>query len=76
MHMFDNGWFRITGLSQSGKKSAHYFFNDEPLHVIKNGLFKEEPDFNKRYSHNGRKCKLCETIIHAYRFIGLDNRLK
>jgi len=72
--IYDNGWFRITGVCKQGRKLAHYFFNDEILHTVK--VFKEEPDYTKRYSSEGRKCKRCEQIIHAYRFIGLNNRLK
>jgi len=71
---FDDGWFRISGMSTNSRKMAHYFFKDNPLHVLKNGLFKESVDYNKRHSHNGRKCKLCLNIIEAYSKIGLENR--
>ena len=76
MPIRDNGWFRINGIGANGRKRTHYFFNDKPIHSFKTGLFKEEPDFNKRYSHHGLKCKRCEQIIYAFRFIGLENRLK
>ena len=72
LKIYPNGWYRITGLSKQGRKSAHYFFNDAPIHILKQ--FKEIPDFTKRYLNDGRKCKRCEQIINAYRFIGLENR--
>jgi len=73
--LFDNGWFRVTGMCRNGRKTAHYFFNDQPIHVMKNGLFKEEPDFTQRYSNNTNKCKKCLSILQAYSKIGLENRL-
>jgi len=75
LKIYDNGWFRLTGLCRNGKKTAHYFFNDKPIHVLKTGLFKEEPDLTKRYSHNGYQCKICLNILQAYSKIGLENRL-
>jgi len=73
--IYDNGWFRVMGLSRNGKKHAHYFFNDKPIHSLKTGLFKEEADYSKRYSSNDKKCKKCLTILTAYLKIGLENRL-
>jgi len=75
MPIFDNGWFRITGLCRNGRKTAHYFFNDKPIHVLKDGLFKQGIEFDKRYSNNGRKCKKCLHILASYSNIGLENRL-
>jgi len=72
--MYDNGWFRITGNCRNGRKKAHYFFNDRPIHVLTSGLFKEEPDFNLRYNSDGIKCKKCLNILNAYSKIGLQNR--
>jgi len=74
--IYDNGWFRVMGLSRNGKKHAHYFFNDEPIHSLKTGLFKEEEDYSKRYSSNVSLCKKCLNIIASYSKIGLQNRLK
>jgi len=70
MHTFDNGWYRISGSTVT----THYFFNDTPLHILKHGGF--QIDYSKRYANNYKHCLRCEQIIHAYRFIGLDNRLK
>jgi len=73
--IYDNGWFRVMGLSRNGKKHTHYFFNDKPLHTLKTGLFNEEADFSKRYSSTVSKCKKCMIIIAAYSNTGLENRL-
>jgi len=72
---YDNGWYRINGMCRNGRKNTHYFFNDKPIHVIKHGLFKEEPDLTKRYLSAGRQCKICISILKAYSTIGLENRL-
>jgi len=72
MKIFDNGWFRVNGMCRNGRKSAHYFFNDKPIHSLRNGLFKEEVDFTKRYSNNGYKCKTCIAILNSYD--NLENR--
>jgi len=73
--IFDNGWFRVVGMCKNGRKTAHYFFNDVPIHVLRTGLFKEAPDITKRYSSDGYQCKKCHSILEAYSKIGLQNRL-
>jgi len=75
MTITDNGWYRVTGNCRNGRKTAHYFFNDKPIHVLTSGLFKDNIDFSNRYSNNGRKCKKCLLILKAYSTIGLQNRL-
>jgi len=74
--IFDNGWFRIERVGANGVKRSHYFFNDKPIHSFKTGLFKEDPDFTKRYSFDTNKCKKCLNILQAYSTIGLQNRCK
>jgi len=73
--IYPDGWFRVNGNCRNGRKSAHYFFKDKPIHVLTSGLFKEEPDYSQRYSNNGRKCKKCLNILSSYSNIGLENRL-
>jgi len=73
---YDNGWYRILGNCQNGRKCVHYFFKDKPIHSLKTGLFKEEVDYSKIYVYSeGRKCKKCLAILKAYSTIGLENRL-
>jgi len=74
LKIYDDGWFRIIGYSRTGRKQAHYFFNDKPIHLIKSGSFKEEIDHSNRYSSNSKKCKVCLNIIESYRNIGLEHR--
>jgi len=74
MPTYDDGWYRINGITNNGKKNAHYFFNDKPIHQIHYGLFKEVADCSIRYSSDGRKCKTCIIILNAYSKIGLENR--
>jgi len=73
--LYDNGWYRISGMCRNGRKTAHYFFNDKPIHALRSGLFKEDPNIDKRYSSNGYQCKKCLDILQAYSKIGLENRL-
>jgi len=75
IRIYDNGWYRVTGNCRNGRKTAHYFFNDKPVHVLTSGLFKEEPNYSTRYSNRGRKCKKCLNILETYSNIGLENRL-
>jgi len=72
--LYDNGWFRVSGMTRNSRKTAHYFFNDKPVHVLSAGLFKQEVEYDKRYSSRGRKCKKCLIIIETYSNIGLENR--
>jgi len=72
--IYDDGWFRISGVNRCGKKSSHYFFKDEPIHVLSSGMYKEKVDYTKRQSNNSRKCKVCLNILTAYSNIGLENR--
>jgi len=72
--IYDNGWFRISSVNKCGRKSAHYFFNDKPLHMISSGLYKETIDFSNRHVSEGRKCKTCQNILTAYSKIGIANR--
>jgi len=72
MPIYDNGWYRIIGIKI---KHAHYFFNDEPLHVLNHGVL-ANIDYSKRFTCNRRLCKRCISILQAYSKIGLQNRLK
>jgi len=72
--LYDNGWFRVAKMNRRGRQNAHYFFNDEPIHVLKTGCFKEKIDHTKRYSNNGKKCKTCLILLQTYSKIGLENR--
>jgi len=74
MPIYDNGWYRVSGMCRNGQKLAHYFFNDKPIHVLTSGLFKDTIDFTNRHSNNGRKCKKCINTLEAYSKIGLENR--
>jgi len=62
-------------MCRNGRRSAHYFFNDKPIHILTDGVFKEEVDHSKRYGSNGRKCKTCSNILKAYSKIGIAERL-
>jgi len=67
--IYDNGWYRIVGSTVT----THYFFNDKPIHKIKNSI---KTDFSKRYANNYKHCVRCSLILSAYGHIGLVNRLK
>jgi len=71
MTIYDNGWYRIVGITRS---NTHYFFSDKPIHALKYAMG-YSADFDKRYASNGRKCKRCINILKAYSKIGLQNRL-
>lgn len=73
--IYDNGWFRVSGMTRNSRKTSHYFFNDKPIHVLSSGVFKQVVEFDKRYSNLSHKCKLCLNILKAYSTIGLENRL-
>jgi len=66
--IYDNGWYRVIGIKQ---KHSHYFFNDQPLHVLKHGSL-EEFDCSRRYIFETRKCKTCLIILDSYS--DLENR--
>jgi len=74
MRIFDNGWFRVSGMTRNGRKTAHYFFNDKPIHILTTGLYKESIDHTLREISTGRKCKKCIIILETYSNIGLENR--
>jgi len=71
---YDNGWFRVSGMTRNSRKTSHYFFNDKPIHVLSSGLFKQQVEYDKRYSNVTNKCKKCIIILHTYSKIGLENR--
>ncbi len=70
--LYDNGWYRIIGVSNNGVKKSHYFFNDKPIHSLKHGIFKEEVDCSRRYLFESKKCKTCIIILDSYS--NLENR--
>jgi len=72
--IYPDGWFRVTGLTRNGRRTAHYFFNDKPIHILYNGLYKENVDHTARQFSTGRKCKKCIVILETYSNIGLKNR--
>jgi len=73
--IYDNGWFRVSGNNKCGRRTSHYFLDDQPLHAISSGLYKETIDISQRHLSEGRKCKTCLGILTAYSKIGIENRL-
>jgi len=71
---YDNGWYRVHGMCRNGRKTAHYFFNDKPIHALSEGVFKQQVEYDKRYSNLGRKCKKCLMILDTFSKICLENR--
>jgi len=76
MKIYDDGWYFIIGIKYKRICNCHYFLDDKPLHsMIFNG---GELDYSKRRfirKNEQKRCKRCLQIIHAYRHIGLENRL-
>jgi len=72
VRIYDNGWYHIIGI-KTRRCNAHYFFNDSPIHNLKQGNF--ITDLSRRYPDNTRPCKKCLFILSSYSKIGLENRL-
>jgi len=76
MRIYDNGWYYIVGIKARRNCNVHYFFNDNPIHILKQFHF--ETDFSKRYTlpeKDQRRCGRCLAILQTYSKIGLENRL-
>jgi len=75
VRIYDNGWYYIIGI-KTKRCNCHYFFNDKPIHDLKQGNY--ITDYSRRYAvedKDRRSCGRCLAILQAYRSIGLENRL-